>query len=242
MPNRIPILLIMLMPTDSAASSASLAYLLQLASPALPVGGYTYSEGLETLVQQGSLTTVAEFENWLTQDLQTGAVRLDAVAIARLHTAVTAGQHSAIAQWNQWLSALRDTEEVRLQSWQMGRSLVRLMQELEPTLTPIFKTCGDRTNFATAFAIAAAHWQIPVQSALLGYLHSWLTTAINAGVKLIPLGQTAGQRLLMQLYPVLHETVETAQSLPDESLYACNWGWAIASMQHETLYTRLFRS
>ncbi|MBW4651956.1 MAG: urease accessory protein UreF [Kaiparowitsia implicata GSE-PSE-MK54-09C] len=230
-------------PADSSASSsASLAYLLQLASPALPVGGYTYSEGLETLVQQGLLTTVAELEDWLTQELQTGAVRLEAVAIARLHAAVTADQPGAIAQWNQWLSALRDTEEVRLQSWQMGRSLVRLMQELEPDLTPVFQRCGDRTNFATAFAIAAAHWQIPVQSAMLGYLHSWLTTAINAGVKLIPLGQTAGQRLLMQLYPTLHETVETAQALPDEALYACNWGWAIASMNHETLYTRLFRS
>lgn len=220
----------------------TLAYLLQLSTPALPVGAYSYSEGLETLVQAHHITSVIQLQEWLEQELTVGMIRLEAIALLRTWQAVQADHPSAIAQWNYWLSALRETEEMRLQSWQMGRSLVRLLPELDPELRRWTVATGEPCNFAIAFGLAAGCWQIPASDALLGYLHSWVSNLINAGVKLIPLGQTQGQKLLVSLYPTLERAVETVQTVEDEDLVGLGWGVAIASMQHETLYSRLFRS
>lgn len=217
-------------------------YLLQLASPALPVGAFSYSEGLETLVQQGIVVDEAGLHHWLEQELNYGAIRVEAAILARAYTAMQTAHLDQLADWNHWLSAFRETEELRLQSWQMGRSLVRLLHTLEPTLRPQLEVCGETCNFAIAFAIAAAHWQIAPHQAIAGYLHSWATNLINAGVKLIPLGQTQGQRLLTQLYPPLEAVATEVLTMPDEALGSCGWGLAIASMSHETLYSRLFRS
>lgn len=236
---------------DSSSSSAeakpqpspdTLLRVLQLTSPTLPVGAYTYSEGLETLVQQQQLTTAEALESWLQLELNHGTIRLEAAAIAQTMTALAHADHSTIQYWNDWLSALRETEEMREQSWQMGRSLNRLLCTLAPPLANILDQCGEHCNFAIAFAIAAQHWQIDPQTAVLGYLQSWSSNLITAGVRLIPLGQTTGQQILLNLSPVLEETAIAAQSLTPNALYACNWGVAIASMNHETLYSRLFRS
>jgi urease accessory protein len=236
---------------DSSSASAeakpqpspeTLLRLLQLTSPTLPVGAYTYSEGLETLVQQQHLTTAEALESWLQLELSHGTIRLEAVAIAQTMSALAHADRSTVQYWNDWLSALRETQEMREQSWQMGRSLNRLLCTLAPFLADILDTCGEHCNFAIAFAIAAQHWQIDPQTAALGYLQSWASNLITAGVRLIPLGQTTGQQILLNLSPALDDTAIAAQSLTSDTLYACNWGVAIASMNHETLYSRLFRS
>jgi urease accessory protein len=227
------------MPTPT---SPTLPFLLQLASPALPVGAFSYSEGLETLVQQGTLADADGLSHWLTQELTYGAVGVEAAIAVRLYQAAQMADHAALSRWNRWLSAYRETEEMRLQSWQMGRSLAKLLGELAPDLQSNLDACGEPCNFVAAFAIAACHWHISLEEALLGYLHSWATSLIGAGVKLIPLGQTQGQRVLMQLYPTLQEATRQALQRTDEALMGCGWGLAIASMQHETLYSRLFRS
>lgn len=219
-----------------------LLQLIQLASPALPVGAYSYSEGLETLVHTAVLTNAERLEHWLTQELQHGAVRVEAGVMVRAYQAAIAANYAELAAWNQWLSAFRETEELREQSWQMGRSLVRLLQELAPDLNAAIAACGEQVHFAIAFALAAAHWQIDSNAMLLGYLHSWATNLVNAGIKLIPLGQTVGQKLLLRLHPMLEETAAVALTLSDSQLECCSWGLAIASMNHETLYSRLFRS
>jgi len=219
-------------------SSPSLMRLLQLASPALPVGSYTYSEGLETLVQSGALTGADDLEHWLVAELQHGAIRLEAAVVAQVMQAAQHEDRAAVQHWNDWLSALRETSELRDQSWQMGRSLQRLLQTLEPDLPPLEEPC----TFAVAYGVAAQRWQIAPQAAILGYLHSWMANLITSGVKLIPLGQTTGQHLLLRLTPVLEAVAGEVLAFPPEAFYACSWGVAIASMNHETLYTRLYRS
>lgn len=215
--------------------------LLQLVSPALPVGAYTYSEGLETLVQTETVLNSTDLMNWLIQELRFGAIRIEGAVFVRLYQAVETNDRPQLQYWNHWLSAFRETEELRQQSWQMGRSLHRLLSDLSPDL-PSLLPDAERCHFATAFAIAAAHWQIDCETAVLGYLQSWAANLVNAGVRLVPLGQTQGQQLLLQLYPQIEQTASDVMHLPDEQLHGCGWGLSIASMQHETLYSRLFRS
>ncbi|MGK7872534.1 MAG: urease accessory protein UreF [Xenococcaceae cyanobacterium] len=217
-------------------------YLLQLASPALPVGAYSYSEGLETLVDNGVIDNNEKLWYWLEQELRYGAIRLEVAVMLRAYQIVCSGDLEALGAWNAWLSAAKETEELRQQSWQMGQSLLRLLVNLQPQLQSIGSVVGSPCNYAVAFGIAAAHWQIDSSAAVMGYLHSWASNLIGAGVKLIPLGQTAGQQLLFSLRDFLIQVTEEVLELEDEDLSSCGWGLALASMAHETQYSRLFRS
>jgi urease accessory protein len=160
------------------------------------------------------------------------------------------GDLAALSYWNAWATATKETEELRSQSGQMGRTLVKLLLDLRsPTAsqvtTPIEElvaATGNPCNFAIGFGIAAACWQIEEEVAVLGYLYSWATNLASAGVKLIPLGQTAGQQLLLDLHAQISCTAQEVLKLEDDDLGSCSWGLALASMAHETQYTRLFRS
>lgn len=218
----------------------SLLRLLQLVS--VPVGAYSYSEGLETLVELGTIKNDADLKQWLENSLRCGAVRVEAALAVRAYRAAHLGDREALDYWNAWASAAKETEELRLQSWQMGRVLVRLLQDIQPGKFLQSLEELHPCNFAIAFGLAAVHWQIEEEAAVLGFLHSWATNLINAGVKLIPLGQTAGQRLLFNLYPDLTAVAQEVLKLADDDLNSCSWGLALASMAHETQYTRLFRS
>ncbi|NEP55379.1 MAG: urease accessory protein UreF, partial [Moorea sp. SIO3C2] len=200
----------------SSASVETLPLLLQIASPTLPVGAYSYSEGIEWLVDTHRITTANNLEHWIRQELQYGTMRLDAAVMVRIYQAQITRQTDTICHWNQWLSAIRDTKELREQSWQMGQALVRLVHTLEPGLDPLLDTVGQPCNFATVFSITAAHWGIDLKAALMAYLHSWLTNMVNAGIKLIPIGQTSGQSLMLKLYPTLRETVHQCIEVNDD--------------------------
>jgi urease accessory protein len=223
-------------------TDANFLYILQLASPGLPVGAYSYSEGLEMLVEKCIISAQASLKHWLEAELHYGAVRLDAAVMVRSAESAAMGDISALSHWNMWLSAARETQELRASSWQMGRSLTQLLGKLQPEIMPLVNAVGNPGNYAIAFGIAVAHWQIHIQAALLGYLHSWASNLITSGVKLIPLGQTAGQELLLELQPLISNAVEEILALEDDELSCCSWGLSLASMQHETQYTRLFRS
>ncbi|MFK0734904.1 MAG: urease accessory protein UreF [Gloeotrichia echinulata GP01] len=216
--------------------------ILQLASPALPVGAYSYSEGLETLVENGAIANQENLKQWLQAQLRYGAIRVEAAVMVRAYQSVNTGDLQALTRWNLWLSAARETAELRAASWQMGRSLIQLFGKLLPQILPIVNSVGNPCNYAIAFAIACAHWQINIQAAILGYLHSWASNLITTGVKLIPLGQTAGQELLLNLQPLLNTAAMEILALEDDDLACCSWGLSLASMQHQTQYTRLFRS
>jgi urease accessory protein len=161
------------------------------------------------------------------------------------------------------LSALRETEELRLQSWQMGRSLLGLCRQLEPDLpdwlTPLLnhwqqnlnQRDNDRinagVNYGIIFGLIAALWQLHRTTTAFGYLQAWATNLVSAAVRLIPLGQTQGQRTLQALYPQLHRTTQQLLTADRDSLgygnwSSCGWGLSLASMGHETQYSRLFRS
>ncbi len=224
----------------------ALLRLLQLASATLPVGAFSYSEGLETLVHSQQITDPQTLHHWLRQELSLGAIRIEAALMLRAYRASETQAWDQALDWNRWLSASRESEELRHQSWQMGRSLLRLLEKMDPPLpvpTDILQTLRqEECNFAIAFGLTAHHWNIPPDQALLGYLQSWATNLIAAAVKLIPLGQTAGQQLLFDLQPDLEQAVTVILDLPDDRLESCGWGLAIASMTHETQYSRLFRS
>lgn len=223
-------------------TDSHLLSILQLASPTLPVGAYSYSEGLEMLVENGTIANQIHLKHWLEAELLYGAIRLEAAVMVRSQQAAKMGDVESLCRWNLWLSAARETEELCASSWQMGRSLIQLLGKLEPQIVPIVNAVGNPCNFAIAFGIAVAHWQISIKAALLGYLHSWASNLITAGVKLIPLGQTAGQQLLLDLQPLLIAAALEILALEDDQLACCSWGLSLASMQHETQYTRLFRS
>ncbi|MFN6571634.1 urease accessory protein UreF [Dendronalium sp. ChiSLP03b] len=216
--------------------------ILQLASPALPVGAYSYSEGLETLVENGAIANQTTLKHWLQAELHYGAIRLEAAVMVRAYQSGNMGDMEALCRWNMWLSAARETQELRNSSWQMGRSLIQLLGKLQPQILPLANAVGNPCNYAIAVGIAAVHWQINIKAALLGYLHSWASNLITAGVKLIPLGQTAGQELLLELQPLISAAATEIMALEDDELGCCSWGLSLASMQHETQYTRLFRS
>lgn len=218
--------------------------LLQLSSPALPIGAYSYSEGVETLATTGTIATRADLLHWLEQELYAGSIRLETAILRWAYMTTAEPGNDQIERWNQWLSALRETEEMRSQSWQMGRSLLRLFADLEPELVQQFPAFTRRggCNFAIAYGLVAQAWQIPVAAAAIAFLHSWAANLISAAVRAVPLGQTEGQRLLQQLTePIQTAHAEIAQ-MDESDLMACNWGISLASMQHEALYSRLFRS
>ncbi len=216
--------------------------LLQLASPTLPVGAYSYSEGLETLVDKGVVTGKDSLHRWLENELNCGAIRVEATVMLRAYQSLIDDDLEALSHWNAWLSAARETSELRQQSWQMGRSLIRLALNLQPELASVVKVVGNPCNYAITFGIVAAHWQIDSEAAILAYLQSWASNLISAGVKLIPLGQTEGQQILFYLSQQLVQVTGQVLAMEDEQLASCSWGLSLASMAHQRQYTRLFRS
>jgi urease accessory protein len=230
------------MPTTITLTDNQMLSILQLTSSSLPVGAYSYSEGLETLVETGVVANQTSLKNWLEAELIYGTIRLDGAVMVRAWQAAQVRDVNTLCQWNLWLSATRETTELRNSSWQMGRSLLQLLGKLQPDVLPLVKAVASPCNYAIAFGIATAHWEISIQAALLGYLHSWATNLITVGIKLIPLGQTAGQELLLDLQELFSTTTIEIMALEDDELSCCSWGLSLASMQHETQYTRLFRS
>ena len=220
----------------------ALLHLMQLASPALPVGAYSYSEGLEYAVQAGAVNNAATLHTWIEDGLAFGAGQLEAALMARVYDAWQRNDLERVQYWDRWLGAARESEELRNQSQDMGRALLRLLKDLDPPLPQIATLFAAPCNFASAFGIAGAHWGIARESLLAAFLQSWVANLVSAGVKLIPLGQTAGQQLLWDVQDAVACCAQRAGLVGDDDLGVGNWGATLASMRHETQYMRLFRS
>lgn len=215
--------------------------LMQLVSPALPVGGFAYSQGLEWALEVGWIRTTGDLEAWLADQLVNAICRLDLPLLIRMQAAVKEDNTEALARWIDWLLAARETSELRAEESDRGRALADLLAALELPRSGAWRPLLARSQTA-GFAFAAATWGIPPQAAALGYTWTWLENLVLAAVKLAPLGQTQGQRILTDLIGELPALVEKALGLGDEDIGAAGPALAIASSAHEGQYTRLFRS
>lgn len=236
-------------------NNASLLHLLHLVSPALPVGAYAYSQGLEMAVEKAWVCDRASAKDWIGNVMQHSMGRLDVPVLLRLYRAWQCGELQQVLYWNQLLQAARESKELLLEDVQMGQALWRLLTELgvanAETIFSAFATKnGDQkievknaqVSFATAFSLAAQHWQVEEQDAARGFLWSWLENQVAGAIKLVPLGQTEAQHLLMELMPLVDSTVSTAIEIEDDDIGSGLPRLAMASMQHEVQYSRLFRS
>lgn len=222
-----------------------LARLLHLASPALPVGAFSYSQGLEWAVECGTVKNEAQAQQWIRDALHFALARCEAPALIGLMRAWASGNAAEVQRLNGEFIATRETAELRAETLQMGYSLARLLRDLPEMPDTIRDTHAQMREiaFPTPWAAAAAHWQLTEADAATTYLWAWLENQVMAAVKLVPLGQTAGQRMLMALSPDLptlaDEAIRRADSQDWENFTP---GMTLASCLHETQYTRLFRS
>jgi len=221
--------------------SSALIRLMQLSSPILPVGAYTYSQGLEWAVEAGDVHDEATAMDWITDCLEFGSARFEAVYLAHMIKSWRENDVQRLAELDAEFVASRETAELRAETLQMGYSLTRLLVDIDDFPTQHL-AAFPRPGFPLAWSCAAAAWAIPVEDALSGYLWSWAENQVMAAVKTVPFGQTAGQRLLLQLGRRLPVMAGEARQTPIE--LACNYlpAFSIASSRHETQYTRIFRS
>jgi urease accessory protein len=224
-------------------SPLALARLLRLTSPILPVGAYSYSQGLEWAIESGAVRDATGAAEWIEDALALSLGGLEAPVWWRLYCAWKANDEIQVNYWNQFFLAHRETRELRAETLQMGFSLKGLLTQL-PELSACMAGLSalDSPAFPTVFSFAAWAWEIPGPAALLGYLSSWAENQVLVAIKTIPMGQVAGQRILSHLTGRLPVAVERATSLLDDALVNFAPGLALASSLHETQYSRLFRS
>lgn len=215
--------------------------LLQLTSPALPVGAYAYSQGLEQAIEAGWVSTADDLQDWVGGLLRHNLCALDIPVLLRLHAAWCADDQRAVRHWSAWLHASREAAELQTEDRQLGSALARLLVDLGiAAARPWFNDA--QTTYATLFALAAARWRIAARDMALGYLWSWCENQITAALKLMPLGQTAGQRILSALIEQLPGALQRAETCADDDIGQLAPAQAIAGARHETQYSRLFRS
>jgi urease accessory protein len=220
-------------------NAASLLHLLQFASPALPIGGYSYSQGLEAALEGGLVHDAASARAWMVRYLHEVMAQWDGPLLWRLLKAFEARDAAAVALWSECFLASRDTAELRAETVQMGYSLTRLIAELGVADVGVL---GDEVSLPAAFACAVDALDIPHEEALLAMLFSWLENQVLVCVKSVPLGQVAGQRLLLSLRADLEQAAVTARTLPDDALSNWSPGLSMLSMRHEVQHGRLYRS
>lgn len=222
-------------------SGAGLAQLLRLASPMLPVGAYSYSQGLEWAVEEGAVRDEQTALRWIGDALAFNIGSLEAPVWRRLYQAWSAGDAESAGRWNERFLAVRETAELRSETVQMGEALKLVLKATgEIDSGPLDRI--EQLAFPTAFSFAAYGLRVPMQEGLIGYLWAWGENQVSAAMKLVPLGQSSGQRILAKLIAVLPGIAARALEGDDDALSNFAPGLAIASSRHETQYTRLFRS
>ena len=215
--------------------------LFQLISPSLPTGAFSYSQGLEWAVECGWVKDRETLNDWLSSVLHNSFGELELPLLKRLYEAVGNQDQDAFAHWRDFLVASRETKELRLEESTRGRAMATLLSGMDADLAEDWLDL-TRPCQAAGFAYAAATWGIGCRESVLGYTWSWLENIVMAAIKIVPLGQTAGQIVLTEMADHCSAVVEYGMHCSDETIGGACPALAIASSLHETQYTRLFRS
>jgi len=225
-------------------SLIALPRLLQLSSPMLPVGAYSYSQGLEYAIEAGIVHDANTASAWIADVLSVSVSRFEAPLMARMHAAWQQQNTGLALEWNAFFIVSRETAELRAETLQMGYSLLRLLEQLDDVPAVQLAALGEQEEvaFPCAYALAAAAWNIPVTAAVYAYMWGWLENQVSAAMKTVPLGQVAGQRIVASLGKQLPALAEKSLQLEDDELSNFSPMLAIVSSRHETQYSRLFRS
>jgi urease accessory protein len=222
--------------------SAALLHLIRLASPALPVGGFAYSEGLEAAVDAGRVDAEATALAWLVDQLHLVLARSDLAVVGHAVRAWATNDAAAIDALDAWVAATRETHELAAQTRQMGRSMAQWIALAADGDARTAALLARETSWPVAFALAGARTGAPVHDVLLAYAAGWAENQVQAAMRAVPLGQGAGQRVVAGLQAEIPAAVATALAMDVEDLQAFAPGFAILSARHETQYSRLFRS
>jgi urease accessory protein len=228
------------MTTDPAALYRLMAWL----SPAYPVGAFSYSSGLEWAIEAGDITNAATLADWLGATMRGGSGFCDAAFFVHAHRAVTAGDDAALRTVAELAAAFAPSKERHLETTAQGRAFVDTTRAAWPTpaLDRLAAAWDGAVAYPVAVAVTCAGHGIALEAALSALLHAVVANQISAGVRLIPLGQTDGQRVLAALEPALTATAERALATSLDDIGSATFRADVASMRHETQYTRLFRS
>jgi urease accessory protein len=219
----------------------ALLRLLQLVSPGLPIGMYCYSQGLERAVDDGWISNASDADEWIDGLMAICLTRIDLPILARLYDAWECGNVESVEYWSRTLIACRETSELRAEDRHTGQALARLLDAMDIAgMQPWIRK--PEATLATLFAFAAVHWGVPKRETAIGYVWSWLENQVLCAVKLVPLGQVAGQRLLTELAGKIPALVNEALSIADHDIGGSAFGLALAGSRHEMQYSRLFRS
>lgn len=226
----------------SPSVQATLA-VLHLASPALPVGGFAYSQGLEQAIETRHVHDAESAHSWIRDVLLLSLAQQEFVLWREVYRAMTALDDSRVITANRLLIATRETAEFRLETIQMGQSMARLFDQW-PRATSLIRLKGkiDPWAYPAAAAALSAATETPEELALTAFGWSWTENQVLAAVKHIPLGQSAGQQILHRIKPVIEEAVILSSQRSVHDIGSATLGLAITSCQHETQYSRLFRS
>lgn len=216
----------------------ALLRLLHLSSAGLPVGAYAFSHGLEYAIEAGWLKTDTDIERWLSAQLRFSLAALDLPVLLRLDLALATNDQVAVRYWNALILASRETHELQLTDTATGLALQKLLPAFA---VPVIAMRGP-VSFVTAFAQAARHWEIEAPMAGLGLCWSWIENQVNAATKLLPMGQTQAQRMMHSLQAEVPSAIAAAAKVADDAIGISLPALSLASMHHETQYSRLFRS
>lgn len=215
--------------------------LFQLTSPTLPVGGFTYSQGMEWAVEAGWVQDAQALESWLEGLLAHSMATLELPILLRLYQSIAAADQISTVRWCKYLLANRETLELRREERQRGAALAKLLPNLDIKIPAELQQSVESTQLA-GIALAANQWNISAVDSCKGYAWSWLENSAMAGVKLIPLGQTQGQQVMLRVAAKIPAAIALSAKLAESEIGSSTPAQAIASSSHETQYTRLFRS
>lgn len=227
-------------PLSAGADPMQLLRLLQLASPTLPVGAYAYSQGMEHAIDRQWLTDAASTQNWILGVMQHAMVRVDLPIFSRLYSALQTERSDLFDYWNRYLLASRESSELQNEDLHLGNALLQLLSDLG--LDAATDRIDGGYTYAAAFAQASAHWRLELKQAASALLWSWVDNQVAAAIKLVPLGQTAGQRILVQCMDRIPGAVNEGLATGEDEIGFSLPALAIGSAHHEQQYSRLFRS